>query len=274
MSDIFSFSRFGLLFRKHLKENLKNYLLFTGMLWGILFALQGFVTVMGFNHGFSPYPYLGIFIMTMLFGGAIFSSMFYSFFQSQAKGIHFFQLPASRIEKLLVGFIVTQIFFIIIYLVCYYSVNYIMCALYNSFSEIPKNVSPEMLNLYKAKVTDITSFESKSSIVFFFILSSISHFGSLSFNKNAFVKTALFILPIGIFLTWFSFSSITKMIGGDVMPRGAFFSEAVRIGSGSDVKGYVLLPNNWITFINYFLPITLFVLFWLGCFFKLKEKQV
>jgi hypothetical protein len=95
-NNTFNIGRFGILLRKHLKENLRRYLLYAAMLTGIQFVLQGFVTLMGARGNGFPYgPMTGIFILSILFSGPIFSSLSYSFFQNKAKGIQFLQMPSS-----------------------------------------------------------------------------------------------------------------------------------------------------------------------------------
>jgi hypothetical protein len=274
-NNVFNLGRFGILLRKHLKENVRRYLLYAAMLTGIQFVLQGFVTVIGTkSNGFPQAPMIGIFILTLLFSGSIFSSLSYSFFQNKAKGIQFLQMPSSALEKIIVSFLMTQVLFFIIFMGSYYIVNWLMCTLYNSMAVIPANATPESIEFYKAHVYDFRDITGIASIILFFVISAIAHFGSLAFEKNSFVKTGLGVIAIGSILLWLNYVSLRSMIPEEIMPDGMFYSNGMRVGPYETTKGVIMLPQSWTGFINYFLPLSLYIIFWMASFFKLKEKQV
>lgn len=114
----------------------------------------------------------------------------------------------------------------------------------------------------------------KGSILVYLVLSSISHFGSLCFKKNALVKTSLFVIILSAALSYFNFYSMKAMIPEESMLAGKFFTIALRLGGNTVEKGLITLPAKWETFMYWLLPGMLYVLFWISSYYKLKEKQV
>ncbi|MBN9295484.1 MAG: hypothetical protein J0I41_00670 [Filimonas sp.] len=220
-------------------------------------------------------PYKIIFLLSILFSSTIFSSLSYSFFSNKAKGIQYLQLPASESEKILVSFIVSQVFFYIAFMACYYATNSIMCTLYNSFSDFKaKGATPETLKYYKATLFDcIKDNEGWYSIIASFILSAVAHFGSLTFEKNAYVKTSLLIMPLAALILWLNYTIPHVLIGKEAMGRGLLYNTGVRVGD-YQLQKLLKLPATWSNFLSYFVPLSLYFCFWIASYFKLKEKQV
>ena len=139
---------------------------------------------------------------------------------------------------------------------------------------MPEHVPPEELQDYVAHTLAFGNETVKGAILVYLVLSAVAHFGSLCFEKNAFIKISLFILIIGTILFHFNFYSMKAMIPEESMPGGKFFNIAIRLGNNATEKGLVFLPEKWGTFIYWFLPGMLYVLFWMSSYYKLKEKQV
>jgi len=139
---------------------------------------------------------------------------------------------------------------------------------------VSQHVVPEELRYYIAHPLSIEDATVKGTIMVYLVLSAVFHFGSLCFEKNAFVKTSLYVLVIVAILFYLNFYSMKAMIPGESMPGGKFYNEGLRLGSSDDIKGLIELPGKWNSFIYWFLPGMLYMLFWMGSYFKLKEKQV
>ncbi|MES2004621.1 MAG: hypothetical protein V4450_08870 [Bacteroidota bacterium] len=274
MNDTFSFLRFGLLIKKFTKEHAVTYLLYAAAAFGILFLIYG-LTVLGVLHGRFPQDAAVIYFMGgSIFGSCLFSAAFYGFFQNHAKGVQYLNLPASHTEKLLLGFLFTQVIFFISFVAVFFLVDQVMCGLYNQFHIMPTNVTPEYIPLYHAKPMNFGDPMVTGSFTVALILSAICHLGSLGFEKHAFVKTALLILVIGAVLMYANFFFMRSMIPEESMPGGMFYSKSLRIGANDAIKGIVFLPKSWTSFLYWFIPGMLYLLFWLSAYFKLKEKQI
>ncbi|MES2328495.1 MAG: hypothetical protein V4539_02765 [Bacteroidota bacterium] len=274
MNDIFSFKRFGLLLKKHFAEEYKQYLLLSAGALGIMLVFHALTTIGSLNREFDTNMHEVIFIIGFIFGGAIFASLTYHFFQNNAKGIRFLELPSSHLEKLAVMFVVTQLVFFAGFLLLFYINDWLMCTFYNTVSSTPKNIPPERLPYFHANLYRLDTAWAKLSMVLFFVISSIAHFGSLAFRKIAFIKIALCVIIIGAAVLWLNFTYMRSLIPESSMPGGTFFTDSVRLQTENASRGFVLLPDNWINTIKVVLPGVLYLSFWTGSYFKLKEKQV
>lgn len=274
MNEFFSIRRFGLLLRKFIKENVHSYLLYTLSVLGIL-LLTGCIVILNELHWmYEPATTEIIFVTGLIFCSSIFSASFYAFFQNKAKGIRFINIPASVTEKIGIGFLFTQVVCFITYLLLFMLTDRLMCSAYNHFHKIPESTPAEMLRYFVAYPLTLTDSFNTGCILFALCLSAIMHFGSMSFEKNAFVKTALIFLIAGALLFYYNFYTMQAMIPGENMPGGKLFNEGIRLGSSNDVKGFISLPEPWYHVIFWFLPGSVYLLFWTASYFKLKEKQV
>lgn len=274
MNDTFSFKRFGLLLRKYFIEEYKQYLILAAGIFSILFLFNG-LSVFSNLHGQydSKMPEM-TFLCGFVFGGAIFASLTYSFFQTPAKGIRFIQLPASQLEKIAVMFFLTQVFFAAAFLLLFYSCNWLMSSIYNTFKTIPANIPPQRLKYFVAPLYDITSPTAKQTIVAFLVLSAIAHFCSLLFQKLAFIKTALTFTFFTALVLFINYNYITNAIPENSMPGGFIYNQSIRLISNDSTRGFVILPDNWKTALNWILPGSLYISFWFAGYWKLKEKQL
>ena len=278
----FSTKRFLLLFRKFVKEHYKLYVLYSIGLFGILFVIYGFFLI---NALFSLFPEFpsgiqeAIFGLGLVLGGSIFTAGFYGFFSNQSKAIQFLQFPASHLEKILLGFIFTQIIFFITFLAMFVFTDWCMCGLYNRLVVIPQNTSLFNLPYYKAtQFLSANNYYPKKYYLFFyafFILTSIAHFGSLAFKKHAFIKTSIvFIVSIALLSYFNQLLALLMPIKGEIMPHGKFFTDSFRLGPVNSPTAIITLPEAWIFYLSIIIPLLVYMLFWLASYYKLKEKQV
>lgn len=275
MNNTFSLPRFGLLLKKFMKEHLSTYLLYIAILAGLLLLVYGLSVLGSLNGKFHAEVPFVFFVLGIIFTGSLFASSFYSFFSNKAKGIQYLNLPSSHTEKLMIGFLFTQVVFFIVYFVVFYLVDQLMVLTFNKFHTTPASVPAEFHSLYVAHPIDFSNEEVTNGITLAFIVTAISHYGSLCFEKNAFVKTALLTIIGGAGFMFYSYYAMKGMISENVMPGGdRLFNSSLRVGSDETVKGIVHLPGSWTTFLTWFIPVIMYVLFWAASYFKLKEKQV
>ncbi|MEO8173615.1 MAG: hypothetical protein ABI581_11050 [Sediminibacterium sp.] len=274
MNDTFSISRFALLFRKFTKEHIITYLLYLAALGGILIIIYGLVVLTCLGGQFPGDMPEIFYIFGLLFGGSMFAGSFYSFFQNKARGIQFLNLPASHSEKLLLGYVYIQIVFFISFAIMFFLIDRMMVSFFNQFTTIPKGISPDRIAQYTAKPMTFFGRETTVGLFVAIVASAIAHYGSLCFEKNAFVKTALITMTLFTALIYFNYEFAKNMIPGENMPGGMFFTKSLRIGTEEATKGIVLLPDTWYNFTCWFLPGLVYTLFWTASYFRLREKQV
>ena len=274
MNDIFSISRFGLLTKKFTKEHITTYVLYLAALAGILTIIYGLVVLASLSGRFPQDVPEIFYTLGMLFGGSMFAGSFFSFFQNKARGIQYLNLPASHSEKLFLSFLFTQLVFFISFTVIFFLIDRMMIGIFNHFHKIPPYVSPDRYAQYTALPMEFLGRETSVGLVISIVASAIALFGSLCFEKNAFVKTALIVMSIFTLVLYCNFQFASTMLPEQTMPGGMFFTRNLRIGTDEAVKGIVLLPDSWYNFIRVFLPGMVYTLFWTASYFKLREKQV
>jgi hypothetical protein len=275
MNDIFSLSRLGLLFKKFTREHLFTYLLYVAGMFGILLVVYGFVVLVSLEDTWPDEPGPVFYAGGLLFGGSIFAGSFYSFFNNKAKGIQFLNLPSSTGEKLSISFLYTQIIFFVTFTVVFFLVDRIMCSFYTAFHTLPPDVRPEQMARFTAVPMDFTNNLSRASLITAITISSVAHFGSLCFEKNSFIKTAMIVIAVCTGILYLNNGFIQSIIPEDSNSYGEFYVDMIRIeGDNPTSMRIVKLPEAWDKFIYWFLPGFIYVSFWTASFFKLKEKQV
>ncbi|MES2372370.1 MAG: hypothetical protein V4557_07310 [Bacteroidota bacterium] len=276
MNDTFSFSRFGLLAKKFTKEHIGTYLLYLAALGGILTIILGLVVLvnMGGHHFPQEVPEI-LYIFGLLIGGSMFAGSFYSFFQNKARGIQYLNLPASHSEKLLLGYVYIQIVFFISFIIMFFLIDRMMIGIFNKFHTIPADATPDRYAGYTAQPMAILGPETTVGLIISIVASAIAHYGSLCFEKNAFVKTALIVMVIFTAILYCNYQFAANMLPEENMPGGMFFTKSLRLGTDhQETKGIVLLPDSWYNFVCWFLPGIVYAFFWTASYFKLREKQV
>jgi hypothetical protein len=275
MNDTFSFSRFALLTRKFTKEHIGTYVLYLAALGGILTIILGLVTLTSLEGRFPQDAPEIFYTFGMLIGGNMFAGSFYSFFQNKARGIQYLNLPASHSEKLLLGYVYIQIVFFVGYIIMFFLIDRMMVGIFNKFHTIPAGVTPDRIAGYTAQPMTVLGRETTVGLVLSIVASAVAHFGSLCFEKNAFVKTALITMAIFTAVLFCNYQFAQNMLPEANEPSGMFFTKGLRIGAEhQEVKGIVSLPDAWYNFVCWFLPGFVYVLFWTASYFKLREKQV
>lgn len=275
MKDLFSLKRFGLLLRKFIKEHLPAYLLYLGGLTGILLLVYGLTVLSLLNTKFEQDAAIIYFVFGILFMASLFASSFYSFFGNKAKGIQYVNLPASPAEKILLGFLFTQVVFFTCFIALFYGVDQLMVLCYNQFHTIPTNTPRDLYPMFHARPVDFSEPFLVEGFKVALVCSAVCHFGALGFEKNAFVKNVILVIIVGAIIFLFSYHSMKDMIKEEVMPGGGFFyNQRLRVGPPDQVRGVVYLPDAWRRMFEWIIPTSVYVLFWAASFFKLKEKQV
>ncbi len=154
-------------------------------------------------------------------------------------------------------------------------IDYLLCNIYNKFVAIPNWAEVWQLHYYKAKyIYASDTLLLKEMIIIYFILTSIAHFGSLSFTKNAFVKTSIIFIILLVGVIYINNKMLIMIIPEEIMPHGKYYQDSFRIGPQEVPTGIISLPESWKAKVIWFIPIFLFISFWTASYFKLKEKQV
>ncbi|WP_018479014.1 hypothetical protein [Pontibacter roseus] len=258
MKNQFSFRRFGLLFRKHASEQYKSYLMALAVLAGVLTLILGMLT---YVWGVKLDAKLqSLFFMLFLLGaGTVFTSTVFSNLGNPKKAIAFLTLPASSLEKFLVGWVFSFPAFLLAYIPTFYLIAAVVIGAVGDgsgeaemFSLFGENSNlPQMLLMYA-------------------FLNAVALVGGIFFQKGQFIKTAFLLFVFFFVLLLLNKLLLQALLGHDIQSAIPFGGvklledrQLFTIGlQGEDS------PLQWVASIG------LVVMLWAAAYFKLKEKQV
>jgi hypothetical protein len=259
MNEVFSFRRFRRLFVKHTVEHYRTYLMSVAVLLGVLFLGGSFIFYM-MSDPPDPGFQTAMFSSLLLIAGTLFTSTVFSDYGDKNKAIPALTLPATALEKFLVGWLYSYPIFLIVYTGAFY------LALWGLSSGRHWGAGQHFY---------LMSLRQPGTEVFFVaysVLHAFSLFGAIFFKKLHFIKTGFaFFIALGI--TIFLHSLLLKGITGLGMmilelPFGflhftihhRFYTISAHDHDTSTTISYLL----WLA--------TLMI--WVAAFFRLKEKQV
>lgn len=270
MNQSFSFQRWSLLVGKHWSENKKRYLLSFAALIGLLTIW--FVFMMSVNQPLNNAMQFGTYFVALFGTGVFYASQFFRDLGSRSKGINYLLTPASTLEKLVCSLLYTVFCFFILFTAAFYLVDVIMVALSHTMDtsrEYGNNVP------YKAQVLNLFDFKRQSPPIYelfllFFGVQSAFLLGSVYFSQYSFIKTAIAVFLLFLFIVFFEDKIMHIFFPGSFY-RGL---SSYRIYVDGDNDKIVSLPA-WInTVVMGLLHYSIPPLLWLVTYFRLKEKEL
>ena len=188
MNEIFSFSRFRRLFVKHTAEHYRTYLMSIAVLTGVLLLGGSFVFYM-IPDPPDPGLQAAIFIMLGLLAGTFFTSTVFSDYGEKTKAIPALILPATALEKFLVGWLYSYPIFLVVYTGVFYIALYGL----SHFRHWGGNQHFYPLSL-RQNGMDVV-------LVMYSILHALSLFGAIFFRKLHFIKSAFaFFISLAVII--------------------------------------------------------------------------
>lgn len=185
MNQQFNLHRFGLLLRLDLAENKKMYLLTAGLVLGLMLLLMLPILSAKEPMGEHMGLHMTAFSVCLLLGGSLFSSTAFGAYGSQPRGIATMMVPASRLEKFLVPFLV-HLIFLVSFLVLFWGLHYGLVSAVNSHLQ---SGNPDARIFYPAP--DFIF----NALSYLYLLALAATFaGSIYFSRNAFIKSAAILL--------------------------------------------------------------------------------
>jgi len=259
MNNYFDLTRFVNLFKKHLSENLKLYLMSLIVLGGILILFFCYLSYMTPVNLAFPNVQFVIYFPTFLLSGCIFSSIGFSGLGDKKNAIAALLLPSSKIEKFLVPWIYVFILFPIFFTALFYALDALFL-----FSLNPKD--DKRIEFY-----NVFSPEGNRHLVFivYLLLASVAFLGAILFEKIHFIKIAAIFFVFAFCFLWlntFFLSYLTTWGIGPSMPfsglRFDYENNNVALNVDNDIAYMVGTVC------------TIAPLLWLSTYLKLKEKEV
>ncbi|RYE36754.1 MAG: hypothetical protein EOP42_02240 [Sphingobacteriaceae bacterium] len=259
MNQTFSIKRFSMLFKKHVIENYKTYLMSAGVLTGILFLSMGFSAYVKGGY-LSQSTQTGNFITVFLFAGTIFTSLIFADLGNKKEAIPALTLPASAFEKYLVNWLITLPIFGLIFI----GIFYFVAAVVISFGSSSPGRENQLLNVFSEDQKAYYAF------IIYLILHAVIFFGAIYFEKLHFIKTA-FAFFIGMFLLGLINRPILSAMFNQEVNGTSIFSP-VNISNGKESFQIQALEVKTQT--EAIITGVVVVILWISAYYKLKEKEV
>ena len=263
MQSSFNLRRFGLVLQLHLSEHIRSYLLGVGVLFGVWIVLLAPSTARTTHFGESIYRFHGI-MASFLFGGAgaWFASETFRVVSSPLRGIPHLMLPASPLEKYLVGLLML-LGFALVFVGVFYAVEGICFALINA--RLPA-AEPRygLLNLMGPHVPFDVRYLAWLTPSFFLL-------GSIYFPKGAFIKTSALA-----FLLYFAVTFLNEWLILELFPAREHygstpFSDLYFQQQGRRYELELVGAPKWLV---HAILLTLAPVFWFTAYVRFTEKQL
>jgi hypothetical protein len=261
MNQTFNLKRFSLLFVKHTADNYKTYLMTFLVLMGMLILTLSFTAYFD-KEEVRLTIQMVVFAFFFIVAGSIFTSIIFSDLGNKKKAISILTLPASHVEKFLVGWIYSYVIFQLLFVLAFYLISMLI----NQLSPL-KSYSDIDLNLFSIDDGIYTLFA---------VSHAIALCGSIFFEKLHFIKTA-FVLFIGaLIITYLNFKFTQVFISETVISAVPFtwikVSDKFNTWIPSEGSSLIVTPG-YDTYTIILILIVVCIL-WYCSYYRLKEKQV
>jgi hypothetical protein len=264
MKTQFNFNRFGLLIQRYFTERFHTELIY----WSIM------IIAFLFFHN-NIFAVGGIIFIAGLF----YAARFFREIHSPANGSAYFMIPATQLEKLTVGILMTTFYYFGMMLIAYTIGNLLGTFLNNMLANI-EFLSSYMELFHKSPLkwvlfetgTESDTLLSGEPISYtysyaglffkiFLLIQSIYLLGSIYFKNNQAFKTffatnIIQLLLLIVFIVELQLIVRTPNMFGNLKPE--------------DFRHWKHIVENMITGLGYLLP----VFFWVVSYFRLTEKEV
>ena len=258
MKNHFNAKRFSLLFQKHTAENYKTYLMALLVLVGAMLLI---LSTASYLAGSPPNlnAQAAFFVFFLLAAGTIFTSSVFASLGDSKRAISFLTLPASTLEKYLVAWLYSFLFFSLLYIPAFYLVDYLVVGLdWRTSGQAP------ILNV----------FEKEKALYYVFLLYAFLHaftlVGAILFRKGHFIKIAAIGLVAFFIVVLLNKQVLQVMLGPEVQSAVPFDMVTLE-----ESKQYFQLDVSEAWSVGKWLvPVALALITWAAAYFKLKEKQV
>jgi hypothetical protein len=257
MKNQFNARRFALLFRKHTSENYKAYLMSLVVLVGAMFVIMGAIAYMS-GEPLTVNIQGALFAFFLMATGTVYSSTVFSSLGESKKAISYLTLPASTLEKYLVGWVYSFLLFSVVFFAAFYVAAGTIVHL-----DTRSKQAPELINIFTRNSQDYLIY------VLYAFVNAIALVGAIFFKKGHFIKTA-FLGFIAVFLVAVLNKISLEMLLGRKLTNAMPFGKAT-FNDESNSYFTVELPETQAIMLVY---MTMAIIIWVAAYYKLKEKQL
>lgn len=257
MSQFFNLSRFGRLFSKHTTEHMGGYLLATGVLLGGLGLVLGFMAYMS-PDPITPDMQAVFFGMGLLAAGSFFTSTVFALFGDKKQATAALLLPASHVEKYLVGWLYSLPIFVAVYVGCFFLIDSLVL-------QLSSGGKP-------AAMVQLFSHGSRLyySLMAYAVVNAVFLWGSIFFVKQHFVRTAFGVLLGAVVLVALNFQAMLALVGHELNTVMPYASMTLHEGKQWYAINLPETQSAWFGLV----PLGLMLLAWVAAYARVTEKQI
>jgi hypothetical protein len=211
-------------------------------------------------------------VMSIFIAGAFYAGNFFKEIHSRSNGAAYFMIPATQLEKLIVGIVITTVYYFIMMIISYVIGNLAgtflnnMLASVNIFGWNIFHYIPLQWKLFSDASGVVVMMNQQAAhnlmgiSATFFISQSLFLLGSIYFKSNQTFKTILSVIVIQILL-------IIPLI---IAVRLIFGDSGINPGTLQNPNDFGMIAVEILRPFKYLLP----PFFWVVSYFRLTEKQV
>jgi len=264
-TTVFNINRIGLLFHRYFIVRFNSEVIY----WSIM------AIVFMFLRNVPP-----LMVGLMIIAGAFYAGRFFREIHSRSNGVAYFMIPATQLEKLTVGIVMTSFYYFAMMMITYVIGNVLGTFINNMLASVDfigLNIfhhSPMQWKLFESTIAGTTvifnssstpAYETSYSSLFkifaaFLLVQSVYLFGSIYFKSNQTLKTFLAIIIIQILLVIVLAIEVRLITGG-------YSINTMSLHSPYD---FAIMVDKIVSPVLYLLP----PFFWIVSYFRLTEKQV
>ena len=253
MNQLFSLSRFSRLFGRHTAEFLPSYGMAVVVLAGGIGLVLGYIAYLTDLNALTQGA---LYQLGLLAAGGLFTAGIFAQYGAPKQATVALTLPASQLEKYLVGWVYSFLIFSVVYTACFYLVDWIVVGL-DDWHGRPK----ELFNLFGASQKVYRAF------FYYAALHAGALWGAIFFQKAHFIKTAFAGLVLAVVLVAANYQVLKAFVGPGLEMASPFsgitLTGAYRVSlPDAQAQWYILLP------------LALAALLWCAAYARLTEKQL
>ena len=253
-TNIFNFNRLGLLFQRYFTERFYTELIY----WGIMAIAFMFIR----NN-------LPLMMGLIIIAGVFYAARFFREIHSRSNGVAYFMIPATQLEKMIVGVVMTSFYYFAMMIIAYVVGNLLGTLLNNMLASM--NFSVSGINVFHHSPLQWKLFVTGSAnpfanignsfyflFLFFLLGQSVYLLGSTYFKNNQFLKT---LLAVNIVQIGLSILFVIELV---------LFTGKTNITVGNPSYDIGMMIGRIMRYTTCFL----IPFFWVVSYFRLTEKQI
>ncbi len=284
MNASFSFQRLTWLVQKHWSENGRKYLMSLVVIAGSVVAWFSLQLLGNRDWNMSEDVQFGAYFFGLFAIGSFYASIIFSDLNNKSNGTNFLSLPASHLEKTIVAWLFSFVFFYIAYTSVFYIVDILFVKIANQLlaARLKENATITAVQIKESLSTISNVFIKRENMdvnimqyfhLGFIAVQAIFFLGSVYFTKYNFIKTGVACMAF-MFIVFLYFYFIDKTLHRDNNLN--FHNGLIALqewNSSGDRKIYSIstsVSNVLIFLFKYaWAPILLFI-----SFKRLQEKEI